>query len=120
MAYALGPVEKAILAVAETSLPQGPSPDRKIVSAFETDKALKLNLRLPEDTDFSTEITLANSDGFIVEVPHGRWENGLYSVSVPLAALPKETDVQAGDWSLLAKTSDGAFETPLVFEQRRP
>ncbi|WP_081725721.1 protein-disulfide reductase DsbD domain-containing protein [Martelella sp. AD-3] len=113
------PVDKAILAVARTTLPERPSADFRVDEASLSADGLRLALTLP-DPGTGDEITLANRLGYIVEAPAGRMENGQYLVDIPLSALPEDADPEKGDWLLLAKTGDRAMETPLVIAPAPP
>ena len=117
--YADSAVDAAILAVADTTLPEAPSADFRVERAVSTGEALELALALPETEN--PEITLASSGGgFIVEAPAGAMEDGAYTITIPLSSLPDGRDSVAGDWLLLAKAGGRAMETPLVFETVSP
>lgn len=116
--YADSAVDAAILAVADTTLPEAPSADFRVERAVSTAKALELALALPDAA--APEITLASSGGFIVKAPAGVKEDGFYTVTIPLEALPDGQNPVGGDWLLLAKAGDRAMETPLVFEPVSP
>lgn len=117
-AYADSAVDAAILAVAETTLPEAPSADFRVERAVKTGEALELALALPEAEN--PEITLASSGGFIVEAPAGAVKDGLYTITIPLKSLPDGPDSIDSDWLLLAKAGGRAMETPLVFETVSP
>ena len=116
--YADSAVDTAILAVAETTLPEAPSADFRVEHAVSAGEALELALVLPEAD--APEITLASSGGFIVEAPAGKMKDGFYTITIPLTSLPDGQDSVAGDWLLLAKAGGRAMETPLVFETVSP
>ena len=111
-------VDTAILAVAETTLPEAPSADFRVERAVSTGEALELALALPEAD--APEITLASSGGFIVEAPAGAMKDGFYTITIPVDSLPDGQDSVDGDWLLLAKAGGRAMETPLVFETVSP
>tara|TARA_B100000378_G_scaffold73688_1_gene57217 strand:+ start:388 stop:1200 length:813 start_codon:yes stop_codon:yes gene_type:complete len=111
-------VDAAILAVADTTLPEAPSADFRVERAISTEKALELALTLPDANN--PEITLASSGGFIVEAPAGEMKDGVYTIMIPLGSLPDGQGSIGGDWLLLAKAGGRAMETPLVFETVSP
>ena len=112
------PIITAILAVAETTLPEAPSADFRVERAVSTGEALELALALPEAD--APEITLASGGGFIVEAPAGAMKDGFYTITIPVDSLPDGQKAVDGDWLLLAKAGDRAMETPLVFETVSP
>ncbi|WP_319519519.1 protein-disulfide reductase DsbD domain-containing protein [uncultured Martelella sp.] len=112
-AFAETPVDKAILAVARTRLPEQPSEGFHADDAMLTDSGMRILLTLPNGSSES-EITLANSNGFIVEAEARPFEDGGFVVDIPLSALPEDADPMDGDWLLLVKSDGRAMETPLV------
>lgn len=113
------PVDKAILAVARTSLPENPSEDFRVDEAVLASDGIRLSLTLP-DPDAAREVTLANNRGYIVEAPEGTLKDGHLVIDIPLSALPDDAVPEDGDWLLLAKSGDRAMETPLVILPDRP
>ncbi|WP_045685209.1 protein-disulfide reductase DsbD domain-containing protein [Martelella endophytica] len=119
-AWATGPIDAAILAAARSTLPEEPTADFRIDAARRTSHALDLGLTMPGGTESHPEITLANSEGYIVEAPKGHWKDDAYRLTIPLSSLPEGQDAAEGDWLLLAKSGGRTLETPLVFDQGQP
>ncbi len=117
--YEETPVDKAILAVARTRLPESPSADFRVAEAVLAADGIKLSLTLP-DPDADHEITLANNRGYIVEARGGKIKDGQVVFDIPLSALPDDADPEDGDWLLLAKSGGRAMEMPLVITPDRP
>lgn len=111
-------VDAAILAVAATMLPEAPSSDFRVDSARKSGDTLKIALTLPDAQD--AEITLASSDGFIVEAPEGVIEAGLYTFEIAATLLPGGAQSLDSNWLLLAKSAGRAMETTLVFTADAP
>lgn len=120
-AYEADTVERAILAVTRTTLPEKPSATFRVEQAIRTDDGLDLTMQLPEPQGAlktPPEIIIANSQGFVVSAPAGQWESGRYSFAIPKSDFPIHADLDAGDWLLLAKSDGRAMETKVVFDRR--
>nr|WP_272211842.1 protein-disulfide reductase DsbD domain-containing protein [Marinicella sp. W31]MDC2877730.1 protein-disulfide reductase DsbD family protein [Marinicella sp. W31] len=93
--FAETPVDKAIMAVARTTLPEQPSDDFRVDGAVLTGNGIRIVLKLPGEPA-QNEITLANSNGYIIEAPAGQSMDGHYVIDIPLSDLPVDADPLEG------------------------
>ena len=117
-AYKTSPVETAILAVAETRLPENPSSDFDVKSARLSEEGIALSLNLPNGNG-KPEIIIASSKGFVIAAPDGAWKDHVYAVAIPASQIPEGATGTDAEWSVLVKSGGRAMETLLVFDTRQ-
>ncbi|WP_176085966.1 protein-disulfide reductase DsbD domain-containing protein [Martelella sp. HB161492] len=111
--YSETPVLKAIMAAAESTLPEKSTADFAVTSAAIDGSSIAIALTMPKAAgNAAPQLILANSKGFVIEAPQGVWsEDGQYRVTVPLSAIPAPFKAEDGAWQLLAKSDGRAMET---------
>lgn len=113
------PQEAAIVAAARASLPEPPSADFSVSSfAMAADQSmLHLDLKLQTEAAGELRIIVTGPSGYLfTEYQAAKRKNGLLSVEVPIAKLPRNYDIKGKHWGLLVVSGDREMETTLAFD----
>jgi DsbC/DsbD-like thiol-disulfide interchange protein len=108
--------EAMILNEADATLPEAPSPDFTISHYAVTGGTLALKLRLPADAPKKPKVIVTGPEGHVLfNDAEGEWENGLFSVDMPIGKLPSGYDMDGKHWGILVLCGQRAMETTLAF-----
>lgn len=113
------PEEFMILQKAGAFLPDPPSMDFSVThyALTDTDKTLKLALRLPQDTRDKPQVLVTGPEGYVLfDEQSGTREGDSYRVEMPIAKLPVKYDIKGKRWNILVIAGTRAMETSLAFD----